>query len=177
MSSWVPRAKLVAAGFAKVLKYCDERIAAKATQLVRPLTQKFVEGHLGDVGLAAEFATHTRMGALSGGQKVKVVLAGSMWNTPHVVILDEPTNYLDRDSLGALAEAIDAYEGGVVIISHNAQFVDQVCPEVWHLENHTLNLKCSYDWLESANKEAAKGVEAQDEYIDGSGNEVEVQKK
>ena len=75
-----------------------------------------------------------------------------------------------------MAEAINLYEGGVVIISHNAQFVDQVCPEVWHLENHTLNLKGSYDWLESANKEAAK-LEAQaDSYIDGSGNEVKVEK-
>ena len=175
-TSWVARAKLVTSGFAKVLKHCDERIAAKATQLVRPLTQKFVEGHLDDVGLEPEFATHTRMGALSGGQKVKVVLAASMWNTPHIVILDEPTNYLDRDSLGAMAEAINKYEGGVVIISHNAQFVDQVCPEVWHLENHTLNLKGSYDWLESANKEAAKLEKAADSYIDGLGNEVEVQK-
>jgi len=177
-ASWVPRAKLVAAGpvWAKLLKHCDERIAAKATQLVRPLTQKFVEQHLADVGLEAEFATHTRMGALSGGQKVKVVLAGAMWNTPHIVILDEPTNYLDRDSLGAMAEAINAYEGGVVIISHNAQFVDQVCPEVWHLENHTLNLKGSYDWLESANKEAAKLEKAADSYIDGLGNEVQVAK-
>jgi len=174
--SWYPRTKLVAAGFAKVLKHCDERIAAKATQLVRPLTQKFVEGHLDDVGLEAEFATHTRIGALSGGQKVKVVLAAAMWNTPHIVILDEPTNYLDRDSLGAMAEAINKYEGGVVIISHNAQFVDQVCPEVWHLEHHTLNLKGSYDWLESANKEAAKLAEAADSYIDGSGNEVKVEK-
>merc|ERR1719240_203314 len=163
-------------GFAKLLKHCDERIAAKATQLVRPLTQKFVENHLNDVGLEAEFATHTRIGALSGGQKVKVVLAAAMWNTPHIVILDEPTNYLDRDSLGAMAEAINEYDGGVVIISHNAQFVDQVCPEVWHLENHTLNLKGSYDWLESANKEAAKLEKAADTYIDGLGNEVEVQK-
>ena len=177
-TTWVSRAKLVAAGpvWVKLLKHCDERIAAKATQLVRPLTQKVVEGHLADVGLEAEFATHSRMGALSGGQKVKVVLAGSMWNTPHIVILDEPTNYLDRDSLGAMAEAINAYEGGIVIISHNAQFVDQVCPEVWHLENHTLNLKGSYDWLESANKEAAKLEKQADSYIDGQGNEVKVQK-
>jgi len=175
-TTWMPRAKLVAAGFAKVLKHCDERIAAKATQLVRPLTQKFVEGHLDDVGLEAEFATHTRIGALSGGQKVKVVLAAAMWNTPHIVILDEPTNYLDRDSLGAMAEAINKYEGGIVIISHNAQFVDQVCPEVWHLEHHTLNLKGSYDWLESANKEAAKLEKAADSYIDGMGNEVAVEK-
>merc|ERR1719305_1576135 len=175
-STWVPKSKLEANGFKKLLKHVDDKIAALATQLVRPLTQKFVETHLGDVGLAAEFATHTRMGALSGGQKVKVVLAASMWNTPHIVILDEPTNYLDRDSLGAMAEAIDAYEGGVVIISHNAQFVDQVCPEVWHLEHHTLNLKGSYDWLESANKEAAKLEKAEDTYVDGQGNEVKIEK-
>jgi len=175
-SSWVPRSKLVTAGFSKVLKHTDERIAAKATQLVRPLTQKFVESHLGDVGLEAEFATHNRIGALSGGQKVKVVLAACMWNTPHIVILDEPTNYLDRDSLGAMAEAINKYEGGIVIISHNAQFVDQVCPEVWHLEHHTLNLKGSYDWLESANKEAAKLEKQADTYIDGLGNEVAIEK-
>ena len=164
LKTWVSKAKLVKAGFEKVLKAVDERIAALATQLVRPLTQKFVEDHLKDVGLEAEFATHTRMGALSGGQKVKVVLAASMWNTPHIVILDEPTNYLDRDSLGAMAEAINGYDGGVVIISHNAQFVDQVCPEVWHLENHTLNLKGSYDWLESANKEALKQTKEEDTY-------------
>jgi len=175
-TSWVTSVKLTALGFGKLLKQVDERIAAKATQLVRPLTQKFVENHLNDVGLEPEFATHNRIGALSGGQKVKVVLAASMWNTPHIIILDEPTNYLDRDSLGAMAEAIREYAGGVVIISHNAQFVDQVCPEVWHLEHHTLNLKGSYDWLESANKEAAKVAAAQETYVDGQGNEVEIAK-
>jgi len=176
-TTWVTKTKLEQNGFKKLLKHVDDKIAALATQLVRPLTQKFVESHLNDVGLAPEFATHTRMGALSGGQKVKVVLAASMWNTPHIVILDEPTNYLDRDSLGAMAEAIDSYDGGVVIISHNAQFVDQVCPEVWHLENHTLNLKGSYDWLESANKEAVKLAAQQDTYVDGLGNEVTLEKK
>ena len=176
-TSWVIKTKLVNYGFAKLLKQADERIAALATQLVRPLTQKFVEQHLKDVGLDPEFGTHTRLGALSGGQKVKVVLAAAMWNTPHIVILDEPTNYLDRDSLGALADAIHAYDGGVVIISHNAQFVDQVCPEVWHLENHTLNLKGSYDWLESANKESIKQAAQADTYTDGLGNEVTIEKK
>jgi len=175
-TSWVTSVKLTSLGFGKLLKQVDEKIAAKATQLVRPLTQKFVEAHINDVGLEPEFASHSRIGALSGGQKVKVVLAAAMWNTPHIIILDEPTNYLDRDSLGAMAEAINLYEGGVVIISHNAQFVDQVCPEVWHLENHTLNLKGSYDWLESANKEAAKVAQQADTYIDGSGNEVAIQK-
>jgi len=178
LTSWVEKEKLTkfCGAFTKMLKLVDDRIAARATQLVRPLTQQFVEGHLKAVGLEAEFATHMRIGALSGGQKVKVVLAAALWNTPHIVILDEPTNYLDRDSLGAMAQAINEYEGGVVIISHNAQFVDQVCPEVWHLENHTLNLKGSYDWLESANKEAAKCAQKADTYVDGMGNEVEVAK-
>jgi len=177
ITTWVSKEKLVKLGFEKLLKHVDDKIAAMATQLVRPLTHKFVEQHVADVGLEPEFGSHFRMGALSGGQKVKVVLAASMWNTPHIVILDEPTNYLDRDSLGALAEAIRAYDGGVVIISHNAQFVDQVCPEVWHLENHTLNLKGSYDWLESANKEAVKQAAQEDTYTDGLGNEVTLEKR
>lgn len=49
-----------------------------------------------------------------------MVLAAAMWNNPHVLVLDEPTNYLDRDSLGALAGAIREYGGGVVMITHNA---------------------------------------------------------
>ena len=58
--------------------------------------------------------------AKTGGQKVKVVLAAAMWNAPHMLVLDEPTNYLDRESLGALAAAIKEYGGGVVMISHHS---------------------------------------------------------
>ena len=56
-----------------------------------------VEKHLSDTGLESEYASHYRIGALSGGQKVKVVLAAAMWDQPHILILDEPTNYFDRD--------------------------------------------------------------------------------
>ena len=49
-----------------------------------------------------------------------MVLAACMWLSPHILVLDEPTNYLDRDSLGALATAIKEYGGGVVMISHNS---------------------------------------------------------
>lgn len=55
----------------------------------------------------------------TGGQKVKVVLAAAMWQNPHMLVLDEPTNYLDRDSLGALANAIKGFGGGVIMISHS----------------------------------------------------------
>ena len=56
----------------------------------------------------------------AGGQKVKVVLAAATWMNPHMLVLDEPSNYLDRESLGALAEAIKEFGGGVVMISHNS---------------------------------------------------------
>jgi elongation factor 3 len=62
------------------------------------------------------------MRGLSGGQKVKVVLGAAMWNNPHILVLDEPTNYLNRDLLGALAEAIKAFGGGVVMITHDREF-------------------------------------------------------
>ena len=66
---------------------------------------------------------------LSGGMKVKVVLAAALWQNPHVLIMDEPTNYLDREGLGALVLAITVYMGGVLIISHNKKFCDGVATE------------------------------------------------
>ena len=51
---------------------------------------------------------------------MKVVIAAAMWNNPHVLVLDEPTNYLDRESLGALAGAIKDFGGGVIMITHNS---------------------------------------------------------
>merc|ERR1711957_342158 len=85
----------------------------------RPLTVKNVEKHCKCVGLDPEFTTHNRLADLSGGQKVKVVLAACTWAQPQLIILDEPTNYLDRDSLGALAGAIKEFGGGVLLITHN----------------------------------------------------------
>ena len=62
---------------------------------------------------------------------MKVVLAAAMWNCPHLLVLDEPTNYLDRDSLGALAEGIKSFDGGVIMISHNAGAPLSPRPPVW----------------------------------------------
>ncbi len=62
-------------------------------------------------------------------------------NNPHLLILDEPTNFLDRDSLGGLAVAIREYRGGVVMISHNEEFVSALCPEQWHVDAGRLTQK------------------------------------
>ena len=70
-----------------------------------------------------------------------VSLAGALWSNPHLLVLDEPTNFLDRDSLGGLAVAIRDYKGGVVMISHNEEFVGALCPEQWHVNDGRLTQK------------------------------------
>jgi len=144
---WLPHKVLVKRGWDKMCKAIDTRIAQRAGLYTRTLSSSNVEQHLKDCGLDPEFATHYRMSALSGGQKVKVVLAASMWNQPHILILDEPTNYLDRESLGALAGAISEYEGGVVIISHNNEFVSTLCPEEWVMDAGHLTTKGDVGWM------------------------------
>eukprot|EP00296_Roombia_truncata_P007506 JP445944.1.p1 GENE.JP445944.1~~JP445944.1.p1 ORF type:complete len:1063 (-),score=483.35 JP445944.1:201-3389(-) len=172
-NQWWKEAKLVRLGFAKILKVLDVRCEAREGMFKRPVTQMTVEQHLGDVGLAPEFATHTRMSALSGGQKVKVVLAAATWNQPHILILDEPTNYLDRESLGALANAIREYEGGVLMITHNNQFCSALCPETWVVEGGTLDVRGDAEWMKNALKEKVE-FEAVKEMVDGSGNTIKV---
>merc|ERR1712086_1217028 len=134
-------------GWDKAMKAVDMKIAQRAGLYVRPLSTKNVEQHLEDVGLDKEFGTHYRMSALSGGQKAKVVLAAAMWNQPHILILDEPTNYLDRESLGALAGAIEGFAGGIVMITHNNEFCSKLCPETWVMDSGHLETKGDADWM------------------------------
>jgi len=56
-------------------------------------------------------------------------LAAAMWSKPHLLALDEPTNYLDNDTLAALTNALKSFRGDVVMISHNVPFTEQVCSE------------------------------------------------
>lgn len=137
-NSWVSKEKLLEEGFDKLVQKFDDHEASREGLGYRELTPSVITKHFEDVGLDAEIANHTPMGSLSGGQLVKVVIAGAMWNNPHLLVLDEPTNYLDRDFLGALAMAIREWTGGVVMISHNNEFVGALCPEQWIVENGTM---------------------------------------
>ena len=101
----------------------------------RPLVTKTIQAHLDDFGLEQEFGTYGKISGLSGGQKVKLVLAAAMWNSPHLLVLDEPTNYLDREALGAFATAIKEYQGGVIMISHDREFMRALCTETWLVED------------------------------------------
>jgi elongation factor 3 len=173
-NTWLSREKLEELGFAKMVQRLDQQEALRAGLAARPLTTKFVEKQLGDMGLEAEFATHSRIRGLSGGQKVKVVIAGCMWNNPHILVMDEPTNYLDRDSLGALAGAIRKYGGGVVLISHNREFTNNICPERWVVEAGRLHREGEVPVDEKIDKDANAGP---DVVMDSLGNEIKVKKE
>ncbi len=134
-TSWLPRDTLVEMGYEKLVNEIDIKEAAAAGLFSRPLTTASIAKHLEDLGLESEFALHSQIRGLSGGQKVKVVLAAATWQNPHLIVLDEPTNYLDRDSLGALAGAIKEFGGGIVVISHHNEFVSALCNERWIVGN------------------------------------------
>jgi elongation factor 3 len=140
-NTWVEKEVIIKMGYMKMVQREDERQAAMAGLQTKQLTQPGVEKHLGDFGVDPESASHTQINQLSGGMKVKVVLAASMWQSPHILILDEPTNYLDREGLGALVLAIKDYKGGVLIISHNREFCDSVATEKWIMKGGYLRIE------------------------------------
>jgi elongation factor 3 len=93
-----------------------------------------------------------------------------MWLCPHILILDEPTNYLDRDGLGALTLAINDFEGGVIIISHNREFCSAVATEKWIMKAGRLEQEGeSVEKTASGEKEVMKEKEVK---VDASGNVV-----
>jgi elongation factor 3 len=132
-NTMISRETLDNLGFSKMVQEFDDHEASREGLGFRVLEPKTISKHFEDVGLDPEIANHNEISGLSGGQKVKVVLAGAMWNNPHLLVLDEPTNFLDRDSLGGLAVAIRDFKGGVVMISHNEEFVGALCPEQLHV--------------------------------------------
>jgi elongation factor 3 len=110
------------------------------------------------------------MRGLSGGQKVKVVLGACTWNQPHILVMDEPTNYLDRDSLGALAGAIKDFGGGVVIISHHNEFTSALCPETWTVKDGL----CDITGAPAVNYKEKLEFKVQEEVQDAFGNTIKV---
>ena len=179
---YVPRVVLEKNGFFKMMKQVDDKIAAESGN-VKPLTTSCIQSHLDNFGLHEEFGTYGKIKNLSGGQKVKCVIGASMWFCPHLVILDEPTNYLDRDSLGALSSAIKDFEGGVLMISHNAEFFGDIAPEVWEVPGDQSVHISGADWEEAVRKKELAEAKAKknsiptqvEEKYDALGNKIEVQ--
>ncbi len=104
------------------------KLFAEATR--EGLPEARVRAHLGRFGFSQERANvHVR--GLSGGEKARLLFAMMCVGAPHLMLLDEPTNHLDVDAREALVQAINAYPGAVVLVSHDAHLIDLVCDRLW----------------------------------------------
>ncbi|KAL1947253.1 hypothetical protein VTO73DRAFT_14214 [Trametes versicolor] len=174
---WLPRDDLLKRGYEKKVLEVDTR-EAQRLGLLRPLVRREIEKHFADFGLEPEFVSHNTMRGLSGGQKVKVVLGAATWRRPHVICLDEPTNYLDRESLAALIKALKEFEGGVLVITHNRDFSESLCTEVWAMRDGRLEAS-GHNWVEGQGagpRIDKKDGEDEDQY-DAMGNKIESKKQ
>jgi ATP-binding cassette subfamily F protein 3 len=99
-------------------------------QELEPLaTDEKLRAHLGRFGFSGQKAL-TQVGALSGGEKARLLFALMSRTAPHLLLLDEPTNHLDMDSREALVEALNAYEGAVILISHDPHLIELTADSV-----------------------------------------------
>ena len=97
-------------------------------------TQEALRGHLASFGISSLLALKP-MYLLSGGQKSRVSFAMITWEKPHILMLDEPTNHLDFDAINALIVALNNFEGGLVVVSHDEYFLNALCDRLYLVQN------------------------------------------
>nr|CCA14822.1 ATPbinding cassette subfamily F member 2 putative [Albugo laibachii Nc14] len=98
-----------------------------------------VRTYLGRYGISGEVQTQV-MSQLSDGQKSRVVFAFMAQQNAHMLLLDEPTNHLDMESIDTLARAINDFQGGMLLVSHDMRLISQVAKEIWLVENQQIRV-------------------------------------
>jgi ATP-binding cassette subfamily F protein 3 len=104
--------------------------------MMKGKTPAAVRGQLGRFGFSGDKA-NTKVGKLSGGEKARLALALITRDAPHMLILDEPTNHLDVDAREALVQALNAYEGAVVLVSHDRHMLELTADRLVLVDNGT----------------------------------------
>ncbi|GAA6207601.1 ABC-F family ATP-binding cassette domain-containing protein [Cognatishimia sp. WU-CL00825] len=110
--------------------YIDETPIQHLMRLRSHEGQARIRARLAGFGLGAAQA-ETEVGRLSGGQKARLSLLLATLDAPHLLILDEPTNHLDIESREALVEALTAYQGAVILVSHDMHLLSLVADRLW----------------------------------------------
>jgi len=93
--------------------------------------------HLGAFGITGMTGLQ-KMELLSGGQKSRVAFACLSLTNPHILVLDEPSNHLDIEAMDALSTALNQFQGGVLMVSHDVTMLQSVCTSLWVCDNGTV---------------------------------------
>ncbi|KAF2495824.1 P-loop containing nucleoside triphosphate hydrolase protein [Lophium mytilinum] len=93
--------------------------------------------HLGAFGITGMTGLQ-KMELLSGGQKSRVAFACLSLTNPHILVLDEPSNHLDIEAMDALSDALNAFQGGVLMVSHDVTMLQNVCTSLWVCDHGTI---------------------------------------
>ncbi len=104
------------------------------SKLMGDVVDSKVRAQLGRFGFEGDKAD-TKIGKLSGGEKARLLFALMSFEAPHIMFLDEPTNHLDVDSREALIQAVNTYDGAVVIVSHDPHLIELTCDRLWIVQN------------------------------------------
>jgi ATP-binding cassette, subfamily F, member 3 len=96
-----------------------------------------VRARAGAIGFSGK-AADTIVKSLSGGEKARLLLGLATFFAPNLIILDEPTNHLDIDSRAALAEAINAFPGAVIMVSHDRYLIEACADRLWVVADHAV---------------------------------------
>jgi ATP-binding cassette, subfamily F, member 3 len=130
--------------------------------------RRMVQGHLGRFGFSGD-EVQRRADTLSGGERARVALAMLMLSRANLLILDEPTNHLDVESIEELEDAIDSYDGTVLLVSHDRALLRTLTTRVWVLhDRHITDFDGTFSEWEVASAErrhAASVVAAEEESL------------
>jgi ATP-binding cassette subfamily F protein 3 len=117
--------------------------------------RRLVQGHLGRFGFSGD-EVQRRAETLSGGERARVALAMLMLTHANLLVLDEPTNHLDVESIEALEDAIEGYEGTIILVSHDRAMLRAIASRVWVLhERHITEFDGSFAEWEIVSEERA----------------------
>ncbi len=101
------------------------------------LSEREIRGYLGGFNFRGEKVLQP-VKTFSGGQKARLVLAMLIWHRPNLLLLDEPTNHLDLEMRLALNQALQGFEGSVILVSHDRHLLRSVCDDLWLIDGGAL---------------------------------------
>jgi len=115
----------------------DETPAEHVRRLMEGAPEAKIRARAAEMGFSAA-AANTKVADLSGGEKARLLLGLAAFHGPHLLILDEPTNHLDLEARTALIEAVNAYPGAVVLVSHDRHLLDACAERLWLVSDGTV---------------------------------------